>query len=174
VETVSAGRAGLQCLQGRGSNACRGTTNGRCLASAIGNSAFTQVVRGQLNGNFVPGQDTNVVLSHLAGDVRGYNVPIFQFNSKHCVGQRLGDDTVHFDVIFFCQGFFAWLSGLTSHYLTGLSVGNTQSFKIPAAATDSIVRWRSGTGEDIPLCTASYGNHRSNSPGTARAALVHA
>ena len=54
------------------------------------------------------------MLSHLAGDMRRYNVPIFQFNSKHCVGQRLGNDTVHFDVIFFCQGFFAWLSWINA------------------------------------------------------------
>ena len=35
---------------------------------------------------------------------------------------------------------------------------------------DSSARLHSGTVADIPLCTASCGTHRSNSPGKARAA----
>lgn len=70
-------KRGARECRGRGIEYHNGSCKGRQLASAISNSPFTQVIRGQLNSNFVPGQNTDVVLSHLAGDVSRYNVPIF-------------------------------------------------------------------------------------------------
>ena len=48
-----------------------------------GNSAFGQIVRREFHFHLVSGQDTNVILPHLARDVRHDDVSIFEFDSKH-------------------------------------------------------------------------------------------
>jgi len=73
------------------------------LASAENDSTLTQVVGCELNGNLVTGQDTNVVLAHLARDVGGHNVTVLKFYPEQGIGQGLQDRALHFNVIFFCH-----------------------------------------------------------------------
>src|SRR5690606_28032059 len=70
-------------------------------ASAVGDATFAQIVGGQFYANLVTGQDPDVVLAHLSGDVRSNDVPIFQLHAKHGVGQGVDDSTFHFEAVFF-------------------------------------------------------------------------
>nr|GFB95709.1 hypothetical protein [Tanacetum cinerariifolium] len=60
-----------------------------------------RVVGRQLNADLVAGKNADVVLAHLAGDVRGYDVPIFQLHTEHGVGQGVDDSAFHFEAVFF-------------------------------------------------------------------------
>jgi hypothetical protein len=51
------------------------------LASAVSDAPFAQVIGRQLDAHFVTGKNTNVVLAHLAGNMRGYDVPISKLSS---------------------------------------------------------------------------------------------
>src|SRR5690606_24704026 len=81
-----------------------GTHPGR-LASAcpVSNPAFAQVVGGQLHLNLVAGQNADVVLTHLAGNMSRYYVPIFQFYPEHRIRKGINYLTFHFNVIIFCH-----------------------------------------------------------------------
>jgi hypothetical protein len=72
-----------------------------CLASAVGDAPFAQIVGRQLYTHFVTGQNTDLILAHLAGDMRGYDVPVFQLHAKHGVGQGVDDSAFHFEAVFF-------------------------------------------------------------------------
>ena len=71
------------------------------LSPAIRDAAFCQVVRGDLDGDGVAAQDADIVLAHLAADVGGHDVAVFEFDSEGGVGKRLDDGAFHFDVVFF-------------------------------------------------------------------------
>ena len=73
----------------------------RGLSPAIRDSAFRQVVRGDLDSHGVAAQDTDIVFAHLAADVGGHDVAVFEFDSEGGVGKRLDDGAFHFDVVFF-------------------------------------------------------------------------
>ena len=74
------------------------------LAPAVDDAALREVVRRQLHRDLVTGQNTNVILAHLARDVRGHDVAVLEFDPKRRVGQRLGDDAFHLNGFFFRQG----------------------------------------------------------------------
>jgi len=71
------------------------------LARTVGDAALAQVVRRQLDAYLVASENTDVVLAHLSGDVRGYDVPVFQLHAEHGVGQGVDDSTFHFEAVFF-------------------------------------------------------------------------
>ncbi len=70
-------------------------------AGAVGDAALAQVVRRQFDADLVASQNADVVLAHLAGDVRGNDVPVFQLHTEHGVGQGVDDSTFHFEAVFF-------------------------------------------------------------------------
>lgn len=67
------------------------------LFVAINDSATGQVVRTQLHNHAILGEDTNVVLTHLARNVGKNLVTVGQLNTKHRVGQGLDNRTFDFD-----------------------------------------------------------------------------
>ena len=64
------------------------------------NTSFGQIVRRQLDGNFVTRKDTNEVHPQLTTDVSKHLVAIFQFNLEHCVRKLLNNCT--FDLNYIC------------------------------------------------------------------------
>lgn len=72
-------------------------------AASVGDPALGQIVGGELNRYLVTAQDSNVVLSHLAGDVCSDDMSVLKLNSKLSVRQRLDDGAFHFNMIFFGQ-----------------------------------------------------------------------
>ena len=74
------------------------------LSPAVGDAALAEVVGGDLDGDAVAAQDADVVLAHLAGDVGGHDVAVFEFHAEGGVRQRLHDGAFHLDVLFFCHG----------------------------------------------------------------------
>ncbi len=71
------------------------------LAGSEYDAAFGEVVRGQLNGDFVARQDADVIFAHLAGDVSGNFVIVFEFDSESGVWQGFDDRALHFNAVFF-------------------------------------------------------------------------
>ena len=59
------------------------------LPSAVGDATARQVIRGELDRDLVPRQDTDEVLPHLARDMGEHLVAIGQLNAEHRVPQRL-------------------------------------------------------------------------------------
>ena len=72
----------------------RGGTKGSTLA--VGDAALAQVVGSQFNANLVAGENTNIVFAHLAGNVGGYHVAIFQLHPESGVGRILPESTAEF------------------------------------------------------------------------------
>ena len=62
-----------------------------------------QVVRGQLDGDLVAGQDADVVHAHLPGDVAEHNVPVLQLHPKRGVGQILENLALHLNDVVLCH-----------------------------------------------------------------------
>ena len=60
-------------------------------------------LQGFLYPNLVACKNADVVFTHFAGDVRGYNVTVFQLNPKSGVGQGIDYLAFHFDLVFFCH-----------------------------------------------------------------------
>src|SRR5215469_17584485 len=73
-------------------------------ATAKDDAALAQVVGRQFHGYGVTGQDADVVLAHLAGDMGRHHMAISQFYPESRVGQGLGDLAFHLDRIFFGHG----------------------------------------------------------------------
>jgi hypothetical protein len=71
------------------------------LPAAIHDPAFGEIVWCELHGNLVAGQDTDVVLSHLARDVRNHGMPVYKLNFKRGIGKRVDDTTFHLNGILF-------------------------------------------------------------------------
>ncbi len=70
-------------------------------AGAVNDATFGEIVGRQFDGHFIAGQDADVVLAHLAGNVRGHGVTIFEFYAEHGVGQGLGDRSFHLNHVVF-------------------------------------------------------------------------
>jgi hypothetical protein len=70
------------------------------LLVAVHNPSARQVVRTQLNGYAIAGQNADEVLPHTAGNVRQHLVLIFQLHFKHRVRQGLDDRCHHFNRVF--------------------------------------------------------------------------
>jgi len=72
-------------------------------ALAVDDAAFGQIVGGHLHLHLVAGEDADVVLAHLAGDVCRDHVAVLQLHPEHGVGEGLLHHAFHFDYIFFCH-----------------------------------------------------------------------
>ena len=75
-------------------------------AGPVGNAAFTEIVRGQLNSNFVTAENADVVFPHLAGDVCGDHMSVLQLYAKLRIRQVLKNRALHFNMLFFCHAIF--------------------------------------------------------------------
>src|SRR5215472_3221968 len=73
-------------------------------ATAKDDAALAQVVGSQFHGYGVTGQDADVMLAHLAGDVGRHHMAISQFHPESRVGQGLDDLAFHLDRVFFGHG----------------------------------------------------------------------
>jgi hypothetical protein len=73
------------------------------LAASVDDPAFAEVVRGEFDGHFVAGQNTNVILAHFSRNMRRDDVPVFELNSKSRIRQRLIHDAFHLKGFFFRQ-----------------------------------------------------------------------
>lgn len=63
---------------------------------AVGDAAFIEVVRADLNGDAVAGEDSDVVHPHLAGDVGDhFMVVIEQADLEHGIGHGLDHFAFH-------------------------------------------------------------------------------
>jgi GNAT superfamily N-acetyltransferase len=62
------------------------------LLVAVRDAAAGEVIGGQLDGDPVTGQDADVVLAHLAGDVTEHHVAVVEPHTEHGVGQGLLND----------------------------------------------------------------------------------
>ena len=67
----------------------------------VSDSAASQIVRRQFDGNFVARQNADEVHADLAGNVRQNFVAVFQFDLEHRVGQSLDDFAFDFDNVLF-------------------------------------------------------------------------
>lgn len=76
-------------------------TRSRLLLVAVDDTSAFQVVRGELHDNSVLREDADVVLAHLAADVRENFVPVVQFDTEHCVLQGLNNAALDLDCAFF-------------------------------------------------------------------------
>ena len=79
---------------------------------SVGDPTSGEVIRGQLNLNFVSGENADVVHSHLAGYVGQNFVAILELNAEHCVRQWLGDRSFQNDRVFFGLGQGSILLGM--------------------------------------------------------------
>jgi hypothetical protein len=73
---------------------------GSGLASAIGDSALTEIVRCQLNRHAVTWYDSDKVLPHLASDMSYNLMAVFKFYSKLSTREGLDDSPCQFDYFF--------------------------------------------------------------------------
>ena len=77
---------------------------GFCLFCPPGNAALGQVIDRNLNGHAVARQNLNVVHTQFAGNVRGHDVTVRQFDFEASVGERLHHRAFKLDdVILLCQ-----------------------------------------------------------------------
>ena len=78
------------------------------LFGAERNATLSEVVRGELHGDFVAGEDFDVVLTHTARDVADHDVAVFEFDAEHGVGEGVEHRALHLNVIFFGHS-ISWL-----------------------------------------------------------------
>ena len=71
------------------------------LPLAVSNAALGKIVRRHLDRHRIAGQDADIVFAHFPRNVRGNDMTVFEFYSKHGVRQSLSDLTLHFDLFFF-------------------------------------------------------------------------
>jgi len=64
----------------------KSTSKAESLPPSVDNSPLTQIVRRQLHRNGVTGQNSDVILAHFSGYVRGHNVPVLELYSKRGIG----------------------------------------------------------------------------------------
>ena len=72
-------------------------------ARAVGDPALREVVRRELDGHGVALQDPDVVLAHLARDVRRHDVAVRELHAKGRVRQCFHHRAFHLDCFFFCH-----------------------------------------------------------------------
>ena len=70
------------------------------LLVSVDDAATGQIVGRQLHNNSVLGQDTDVVLAHLATDVCKNFVSVIKLDTEHCVWQGLNDATLNLNGAF--------------------------------------------------------------------------
>src|SRR6476661_301986 len=73
------------------------------LLVAVDDPTPGEVVRRELHHDPVLGEDPDVVLTHLAADVREHLVPVGQLHAEHGVGKGLHDGALDLDHAFFLR-----------------------------------------------------------------------
>lgn len=73
----------------------------RVLSFAEGDTTLGQIVRRQLYGDSVATQYADIVLSHLARNMRNNFVPVFELDPELGVGKGFGNRSFHFYTFFF-------------------------------------------------------------------------
>ena len=68
-----------------------------CSLVAVDDAASGEVVRAQLDDHSVLGQNADVVLTHLAGNVAKHDVSIAQFHAEHRIRQGFDNRAFDFD-----------------------------------------------------------------------------
>lgn len=71
------------------------------LFVAVGDASSAEVIRGELDPDFVLGKNSDVVAAHLSRDVPKHGVPIFKLYLEHGVWERLDDGAFQHDGFFF-------------------------------------------------------------------------
>src|SRR5690349_6114916 len=102
---------------------------------AVDDAAAGEVVRAQLHHHAVLGEDPDVVLAHLAGDVREDLVPVGQLDAEHRVRERLHDAALDLDD-----------SVLLRHVLRNLRVARVEPL---AACTTPWAWWDEPSGSPV-------------------------
>ena len=92
---------------------------GLLLTSPEYDATPRQVVRGEFYSYLVPGQDTDVVHTHLAGDVSQDHMPVFELDPESCIRQVLYDLALHLNYVVFCHTEFS--SDLLKAFRAGLA-----------------------------------------------------
>ena len=69
----------------------------------VGDAALGQVVRGELEGDAVSGEDSNTVAAELAGEVREDGALLVELDAEEAAGEFLDDGSGYFDAIFFAH-----------------------------------------------------------------------
>src|SRR6266498_3117751 len=115
------------------------------LLVAVDDPTPGEVVRRELHHDPVLGEDPDVVLSHLAADVREHLVPVGQLDTEHRVRQGLHDGALELDDAFFLRHVLALLSTST---FTGRTAGpqviSHPPTRIGSAAAGSMNRGHDG------------------------------
>ena len=62
-----------------------------------------QIIRRQLYGYLVTGQDLNEIHTELAGNVCQNDVPITDIYFEHSIRQCIHNDALNLDYVVFCQ-----------------------------------------------------------------------
>src|SRR5438552_15900796 len=108
----------------------------------VDDAATGQVVRGKLHDDPVLRQDADVVLPHLAADVRQYLVAVGELHPEHGVREWLDDPAFDLDGPVF---FGHVLRYLTSHSVTG-SQGPSRAICTARASRGSVYPPKRGAG----------------------------
>ena len=86
------------------------------LTSTIGNATFRQIVGCELHRDFVTGENADIVFAHLAGNMGGHHMTIFQLDPKHSIRKGLHDSSFHLNMVFFGQVLVhPWVGGVIRH-----------------------------------------------------------
>lgn len=83
------------------------------------NATPRQVIRGELYSYLVPGQDADVVHTHLSGDVSQDHMPILELDPESCIRQVLYYFALHLNYVVFCHTEFS--SDLLKAFRAGLA-----------------------------------------------------
>ena len=75
------------------------------LPTAIGDTPLAQVIRGHFHLHAVTGKDTNVMFTHLSGNMGGDHMVVVQLYPEGGIGQGFDNRAFHFEMIFFGHGF---------------------------------------------------------------------
>src|SRR6476659_4461794 len=84
------------------------------LLVAVDDPTPGEVVRRELHHHAVLGEDPDVVLAHLAADVRENLVPVAQLHAEHRIGEGLHNGALDLDHAFFLRHVLRNLSSVWS------------------------------------------------------------
>ena len=70
------------------------------LLVTVDDAAARQIVRRELDGDAITGEDADEILAHLAGDMGEHLMLVIELDPKHGVGQRLDDRAHYLDRVF--------------------------------------------------------------------------
>ena len=74
---------------------------GQRLSAAVDDAALGEIVGRHLDGHLVAGENADVVLTHLSGNMGGHDVTSLQLHAESSVRQSLDDFAFHLNRIFF-------------------------------------------------------------------------